>query len=110
MAWDKQKLERLKSMYDRPAGEDMHNPEFQRIADMIFSSGGRRQAPYAGMPTLLDAPTLLADTESDEFRQLDIALFGVPMDLGVTNRNGSRFGPRALRTICLLYTSDAADE
>ena len=99
MAWDKQKLERLKSMYDRPAGEDMHNPEFQRIADMIFSSGGRRQAPYAGMPTLLDAPTLLADTESDEFRQLDIALFGVPMDLGVTNRNGSRFGPRALRTI-----------
>jgi len=99
MAWDKEKLERLKSMYDRPAGEDMHNPEFQRIADMIFSSGGRRQAPYAGMPTLLDAPALVADTASKEFKELDIALFGVPMDLGVTNRNGSRFGPRALRTI-----------
>jgi len=99
MAWDKEKLERLKSMYDRPAGEDMHNPEFQRIADMIFSSGGRRQAPYAGMPTLLDAPVLAADSASEEFRNLDIALFGVPMDLGVTNRNGSRFGPRALRTI-----------
>ena len=28
-----------------------------------------------------------------------MALVGVPMDLGVTNRNGSRFGPRALRTI-----------
>ena len=30
---------------------------------------------------------------------IDIALLGVPMDLGVTNRNGSRFGPRAVRTI-----------
>ena len=28
-----------------------------------------------------------------------MAIIGVPMDLGVTNRPGSRFGPRALRTI-----------
>jgi agmatinase len=28
-----------------------------------------------------------------------VALIGVPMDLGVTNRPGARFGPRALRTI-----------
>jgi hypothetical protein len=27
------------------------------------------------------------------------SLLGVPMDLGVTNRNGSCFGPRVLRTI-----------
>ena len=26
-------------------------------------------------------------------------MIGMPMDLGVTNRTGSRFGPRALRTI-----------
>ena len=45
------------------------------------------------MPTLLDAPAkeLSAD--------LDVALVGVPMDLGVTNRPGARFGPRALRAI-----------
>ena len=28
-----------------------------------------------------------------------MAIIGVPMDLGVTNRPGSRFGPRALRAI-----------
>ena len=33
------------------------------------------------------------------FGDLQVAIVGVPMDLGVTNRNGSRFGPRALRTI-----------
>ena len=30
---------------------------------------------------------------------LDVALVGVPMDLGVTNRPGARFGPRAVRGI-----------
>ncbi|TIW91014.1 MAG: agmatinase, partial [Mesorhizobium sp.] len=30
---------------------------------------------------------------------LQVAMIGVPMDLGVTNRPGSRFGPRALRAI-----------
>ena len=30
---------------------------------------------------------------------LSIRLIGVPMDLGVTNRSGARFGPRAVRGI-----------
>ncbi|MFL5269808.1 MAG: agmatinase, partial [Stellaceae bacterium] len=34
-----------------------------------------------------------------DFGGLDIALVGVPMDLGVTNRAGARFGPRAVRDI-----------
>ena len=99
MVWDEEKRQRLKSLYDKPAGEDMHNPLFQRIADMIFSSGGKRQAPYAGLPTLLDAPFHQIDPAAPDFADLQIALFGAPMDLGVTNRNGSRFGPRALRSI-----------
>ncbi len=99
MAWDEQKLAELKARYDKPAGEDMYNPVFKRVADMIFSSGGRRQAPYAGIPTLLDAPVVEPEPSSTAFLDLDIALFGVPMDLGVTNRNGARFGPRALRSI-----------
>lgn len=99
MVWDEKKREHLKSLYDKPAGEDMHNPLFKRIADMIFSAGGKRQAPYAGLPTFLDAPFHQLDPTSADFADLQIALFGVPMDLGVTNRNGSRFGPRALRAI-----------
>lgn len=99
MSWTEKKRQELKEQYDKPAGDDMYNPQFKRIADMIFSSGGRRQAPYAGIPTLLDAPVGMLDETSTTLENLDVALFGVPMDLGVTNRNGSRFGPRALRAI-----------
>jgi agmatinase len=35
----------------------------------------------------------------EDFSGLDIAVVGVPMDLGVTNRPGARFGPRAVRGI-----------
>ena len=49
--------------------------------------------PYAGMPTLLDAP------HAESMEGLDIGLVGVPFDLGVVNRPGARFGPRAVRTI-----------
>jgi agmatinase len=36
---------------------------------------------------------------SADWAGLDIALVGVPMDLGVTNRPGARLGPRAVRAI-----------
>jgi agmatinase len=48
---------------------------------------------------VLDAPCRPDAQEQPDFGGIDIALLGVPMDLGVTNRNGSRFGPRAVRTI-----------
>src|SRR5690606_16473103 len=56
-------------------------------------------APYAGMPTLLDAPYREISVENPDFGDLQVAMIGIPMDLGVTNRTGSRFGPRALRAI-----------
>ena len=49
--------------------------------------------PYTGVPTFLDLPY------QEDFQDLDVAVIGVPMDLGVTNRSGARFGPRAVRTI-----------
>jgi len=51
------------------------------------------------MPTFLSAPFMAVDAEEPDFGNLQVAITGVPMDLGVTNRPGSRFGPRALRTI-----------
>lgn len=86
-------------MFSDATGGDMHDPKFQRIAERIFSDGGRRPAPYAGIPTLLDAPLREPDAGFSNISDLDLALYGMPMDLGVTNRNGSRFGPRALRAI-----------
>lgn len=55
-----------------------------------------RSASGAAFPSFLDAPRRDAP---DAFDGLAIALVGVPFDLGVTNRPGARFGPRAVREI-----------
>ena len=57
------------------------------------------QKPYSGVSTFLDAPYHQVTPDNPDFSDLQVALVGVPMDLGVTNRNGARFGPRAVRTI-----------
>ena len=51
---------------------------------------------YAGIATFMRAP--LAESLDD----LDIALVGVPTDLGVTNRAGARHGPREIRNASSL--------
>ncbi|RVB28454.1 agmatinase, partial [Mesorhizobium sp. M7A.F.Ca.CA.001.07.2.1] len=54
---------------------------------------------YSGIPTFLAAPYREISADNPDFGDLQVAMIGVPMDLGVTNRPGSRFGPRALRAI-----------
>jgi agmatinase len=95
---DKDELQRLRDKYGSLGGGDIFDPDFRKVADTIFSNG-TRLAPYAGMPTFLTAPHRPIDPGNPDFGDLQVAILGVPMDLGVTNRNGSRFGPRALRTI-----------
>lgn len=46
---------------------------------------------YTGIPTFMRAPY------TDDLAGLDIAMIGVPYDGGVTNRPGSRHGPREVR-------------
>jgi arginase family enzyme len=99
MAFAQDDLEALRHQFGASDGGTMATPEYRRIAEKIFSEGGRRPAPYAGMPTLLDAPARSLSEDAAELAGLQVALYGVPMDLAVTNRNGSRFGPRALRAI-----------
>lgn len=99
MAWDEKALEAARAKYGGENGGLIHDPRFKRVADRIFSPTGTRQAPYAGMPTLLYAPHRPIDPQAPDFGDLQVALLGVPMDLGVTNRSGSRFGPRALRAL-----------
>ncbi|HTV71395.1 MAG TPA: agmatinase [Rhizobiaceae bacterium] len=99
MGIDKAKLDALRSRYSEGGGNDIFDPKFRRVADKIFSKTGTRVAPYAGLPTFLSAPYRQIDWEKPDFGDLQAALLGMPMDLGVTNRSGSRFGPRALRAI-----------
>jgi agmatinase len=95
---DPEKLDRLRSRYEGSGGGDVHDPEFRRVAALQFQ-GGRRVQPFAGVSTLLDAPYHPGAADLQDFGGLDIALIGVPMDLGVTNRAGARFGPRAVRAV-----------
>ena len=90
---DEDKLARLRVKYGEALGGDVHDPALKKVIDLVFADPQRRKPPYSGVPSLLDAPL------ADGLDGLDVALIGVPMDLGVTNRPGARFGPRALRDI-----------
>lgn len=90
---DLDRIERLREKYADAKGGDVLDPEFRKVADLLFINSGNRSLPYGGIPTLLDAKF------SESTDGIDIGLIGVPMDLGVTNRTGARFGPRAVRTM-----------
>jgi hypothetical protein len=90
---DRDRLDRLRAQYADAGFFDVQDPELRRIIETTRDAQGRRKAPFTGIRTLLDAP--LATGIED----LDVALVGVPMDLGVSNRSGARLGPRAVRQI-----------
>lgn len=48
-------------------------------------------ARYSGIPTFMRVPY------ATELKDIDIALIGIPFDGGVTNRAGTRHGPREVR-------------
>jgi len=55
--------------------------------------------PFGGIATFFKAPYVPAPTTAEA----DVAVVGVPWDLGTTNRPGSRLGPRALRDASTLW-------
>ena len=99
MGFESDRLDALRRKYGESHGGELFNPQFRRVADKIFSKTGTRLPPYSGIPTFLTAPYVQIDGDEPDFGDLQVAMIGVPMDLGVTNRPGSRFGPRALRAI-----------
>ena len=90
---DAKKLQWLRERYARPDGDLKADVPFREALKQFVDSELHQKKPYADPPTLLDFP------HREHWGGLDTALVGVPMDLGVTNRPGARFGPRALRTI-----------
>ena len=96
---DEKNLERLRAKYGTASAGDVLDPEFKKVVDILFSSADRRAKPYEGISTFLDAPLRLDAPKLDDYGGLDVALIGVPLDLGVTNRPGARLGPRAVRQI-----------
>ncbi|RAI03951.1 agmatinase [Acuticoccus sediminis] len=96
---DEAKLSALREKFGGDNERRIYKREWAAVADRLIDPNGTRTAPFAGVSTFLDTPYRAIDWSAPDFSGLDVALLGVPMDLGVTNRNGSRFGPRAVRTI-----------
>ncbi|HZS81312.1 MAG TPA: agmatinase [Stellaceae bacterium] len=97
--FDKKKLEALRTKYAEGKGSDVLDPEFKKVVSLVFKGKDRRKLPYSDVSTLLDAPYRPGAPEEPQFGGLDVALIGIPMDLGVTNRSGARLGPRAVRDV-----------
>lgn len=96
---DQNNLKRLRQKYAQAEGGDVFDPHFAAIAAQQFKGGSTRKWPFAGLATLMGAPYQPLGADDSVLRDLDIGLYGVPMDLGVTNRSGARFGPRAVRQV-----------
>ena len=96
---DQETLARLRARYAEARPGEVFDPRFAAVARALFTEGGRRRWPFEGPASLLAAPLDLAAAEAADLGGLDIALIGIPMDLGVTNRAGARLGPRAVRAV-----------
>jgi agmatinase len=59
---------------------------------MIVNRAG--EASFAGIPTFAKLPLVL---DPAQLAGVDVAVLGAPMDETVSNRPGSRYGPRAIR-------------
>src|SRR5499427_8818687 len=97
--FDKAKLEALRAKYIGARETEVAPEEFRKALALVFGENYRRAMPFAGFSTLLDLPYRPEAADLPDFGGLDVALVGVPMDLGVTNRAGARFGPRAVRDV-----------
>ena len=58
--------------------------------------GGNEMPRFGGIATMMRLP------QANTTDGLDVCFVGVPLDLGTSNRSGSRFGPRQIRTESVL--------
>ena len=80
---DLAKLDKLREKYSDEKAIESEDPFDDKV-------------PYAGVATLLDMP------HQPQLEDMDIALIGVPFDLGVYNRAGARLGPKAIRNVAMF--------
>jgi agmatinase len=96
---DRDKLDALRRKYADAKGGDIFDPAFAAVAAQVFTDPERRKWPFSDPATFLGAPYRPDAAGLADFGGIDVALIGVPMDLGVTNRAGARLGPRAVRAV-----------
>ncbi|GGE45907.1 agmatinase [Agaricicola taiwanensis] len=82
-------------MNDDPA----HPRPVDRALDLEFRYGQSTEPNYSGAVSFLRRPYRSAS-------DADVAVWGVPLDVAVSNRPGTRFGPRAIREASTILDGD----
>lgn len=83
-------------MSDDPA----HPRPVDRALDSRFRYGQSTEPNYSGAASFLRRPY------APGARDADVTVWGVPLDLAVSNRPGARFGPRAIREASTILDGD----
>jgi guanidinobutyrase len=66
------------------------------MTDFPQPMGGNEMPRFGGIATFMRLPLVT------DLSQLDVAVVGVPFDIGTSNRPGARFGPRGIRSESVL--------
>jgi guanidinobutyrase len=66
------------------------------MTDFPQPLGGNEMPRFGGIATFMRLPLIT------DLSQLDVAVVGVPFDIGTSNRPGARFGPRGIRSESVL--------
>lgn len=82
----------------------MTEPADTPTIDHAFT--GDRRGP-AHDPTYAGALSFMRRRYSKDVSGCDLVVWGVPFDLAVSNRPGTRFGPQALRRVSAIFDGDA---
>ncbi|RDJ23316.1 agmatinase [Bosea caraganae] len=82
----------------------MTEPADTPTIDHAFT--GDRRGP-AHDPTYAGALSFMRRRYSKDVSGCDLVIWGVPFDLAVSNRPGTRFGPQALRRVSAIFDGDA---
>lgn len=90
---EQSKLNKLRELYAEADGSQYLTDRFKHCGEKLADRPHSSSKPFAGISTFLDLPY------NPDYQGLDVALVGIPMDLGVCSRSGARFGPRAVRNM-----------
>jgi len=75
---------------------DQTAPGAGGTSDLPQPTGGNEMPRFGGLSTFMRLPARTAPAE------LDVAVVGVPLDIGTSNRPGARYGPREIRSESVL--------
>lgn len=75
----------------RSAGDQVVGDKSKRGHFLHQPLSGNEMPRFGGIPTMMRLPHVTNPSE------LDVGFIGAPMDIGTSNRSGTRFGPRQIR-------------